>query len=593
MSSNKTPNLNLHSWTGNDKVLRSEFVDNFTKIDNKFNASNGHSHDGNAGSGSKIAASSVDYSSDKNVKEALDELFQSANRYIKSIADTIGEPYDETGSATLYNMNYYDSRVFEEDVKIRRAITAKHGVVPYPSTVSDLKDAILSIPYNLEPQGTADAIDVASGETFLNRTAALITGSRQLLSDKSYSPKASNTSIPNAIHDNSYIKGEPNLIPENIRANTTIYGVTGTYTPIPGYNIGNTIDSSSLVHPYIMSSENIQNNNFRYICPQGNVWIATKEISQYLVLNLNYPDMKFYFSPHTDIRSMKIDFNGFYFLTHDMLYCYDYLKLTHKWGIRIADVIPAGDTIVDVCTNHLGEVIIITQKGRIYILDYKTGSVSDMYKIQEQYKYPINISKVIQRFSCDDIVLLDDTNNTCLYIDSDVNGDNVVRELILQKDRYTGFEDVVTTDTQDSYLLRNESSTNALPTTTAYIHHYNYRKANENTIVSEIGSVKMDSIPKRLHRIENQIFLITSDTEIVIYDCNTDLVLLREKIDLAAIVPAIDNNESIYTNNKKYTLSKSTNKYLVHYNPDNITYNSKSTNEILYNISNTTLDKIL
>ncbi len=592
MSSNKTPNLNLHSWTGNDKVLRSEFVDNFTKIDNKFNASNGHSHDGNAGSGSKIAASSVDYSSDKNVKEALDELFQSANRYIKSIADTIGEPYDETGSATLYNMNYYDSRVFEEDVKIRRAITAKHGVVPYPSTVSDLKDAILSIPYNLEPQGTADAIDVASGETFLNRTAALITGSRQLLSDKSYSPKASNTSIPNAIHDNSYIKGEPNLIPENIRANTTIYGVTGTYTPIPGYNIGNTIDSSSLVHPYIMSSENIQNNNFRYICPQGNVWTATKEISQYLVQNLNYPDMKFYFSPHTDIRSMKIDFNGFYFLTHDMLYCYDYLKLTHKWGIRIADVIPAGDTIVEICTNHLGEVIIITQKGRIYILDYKTGSVSDMYKIQEQYTYPINISSVRQRFSCDDIVLLDNTNNICLYIDSDINGDNTARVLYEKDKNILEITDVITTDTQDSYILRNTYGSNT-PTKTARIHHYNYRTANSNTIALEIGSVTMDSVPKRLYRIENQVFLITSDTEIVIYDCNTDLVLLREKINLAATVPAIDNNESIYTNNKKYTLSKSTNKYLVHYNPDNITFNSKSTNEILYNISNTTLDKIL
>jgi len=33
MSTNKTPNLNLHSWAGSDYVKRTEFNDNFSTID--------------------------------------------------------------------------------------------------------------------------------------------------------------------------------------------------------------------------------------------------------------------------------------------------------------------------------------------------------------------------------------------------------------------------------------------------------------------------------------------------------------------------------------------------------------------------------
>lgn len=36
MSTNKTPNLNLHSWVGTDYVKRDEFNDNFNILDTKF-----------------------------------------------------------------------------------------------------------------------------------------------------------------------------------------------------------------------------------------------------------------------------------------------------------------------------------------------------------------------------------------------------------------------------------------------------------------------------------------------------------------------------------------------------------------------------
>lgn len=546
MSSNKTPNLNLHSWLGKDMILRSEFVDNFNKIDAKFNASNGHSHDGSPGSGGKLAATSVDYTSEKNVKEALDELFQSANRYIKSIADTIGEPFNENGNEYYNNVDYYTRESIKIKDIIRRAIGNKHGESPGDDTIADLEQRILNIPYNLEPQGSADASDVAIGKTFLNRTASLLTGTREIKDNQLYTPKSVVFNVPNAIHTNSVIKGEPKLLPENIKKDVTIYGVTGSYVPIPGYNSGDNVPYYKVIDSYVSSFEGIILGNHTAMCPRNFVWTAIKNSSsRYQVVNRTFTDQQFYFSPHSDIKSMTIDFNGFYFLTSDMIYCFDYITLSHKWGITLSSIIPAGDTVVNVFTNHIGEVIVISQNGRIFVLNYENGSLTDTYKIKDEYTHPVTINKASQRFSCDDIILVDDRNKLSFYIDSDINNDNNTR--VLYKSKSLDIVDIMTTDYKTSYVLTRQYGTNAnTKGVMMYIYDYDYGKATSSTVALEVGRFFVNTQPEKIYQIEGMKFLLVGPKEVIIYDAINDYVVFREEVDIDMNTLTVDNEECIY-----------------------------------------------
>jgi hypothetical protein len=72
MSSNKTTNLNLHKWVGEDYVLRTEFNDNFDTVDTEI-----HSHKTNTSNPHNVTKSQVGLSNVDNVQQATKSEFNS------------------------------------------------------------------------------------------------------------------------------------------------------------------------------------------------------------------------------------------------------------------------------------------------------------------------------------------------------------------------------------------------------------------------------------------------------------------------------------------------------------------------------------
>lgn len=250
MSSRKTVNLKLHSWEAKDKVLRQEFVDNFNKIDSAFNASTGHNHTGEAGSGSKIDAQHILYKN-SDAKSVLDKLFQSANSTLDYVADTIGEEFNPLGNAednSLYryhniNTNYKNNMV--------TAIVDKGGIANNGYTMNDISRAIDEIPYHIEPQGTATEYDVAKGYSFYNETSVGFDGIGRvgvapLNVDETYIPTTYNQYL-DGFYENCTVKGDKNLIASNIKKGSAIFNVEGSFVSRDGYDSGDTLDETKFL----------------------------------------------------------------------------------------------------------------------------------------------------------------------------------------------------------------------------------------------------------------------------------------------------------------------------------------------------------
>ena len=73
----------------------------------------------------------------------------------------------------------------------------------------------------------AGAADVVKGKTFWGETWGTQTGAMETFT-KEYSPGAAEKPIDVGFHDGSVVKGDANLVPENIGKGVAIFGVTGT-----------------------------------------------------------------------------------------------------------------------------------------------------------------------------------------------------------------------------------------------------------------------------------------------------------------------------------------------------------------------------
>ena len=72
--------------------------------------------------------------------------------------------------------------------------------------------------------------DVRQGITFVNKSGRIITGTVPSISNKTYIPSTNDQTITNSFINKVTIKGETNLISENIAKNISIFGVIGNAT---------------------------------------------------------------------------------------------------------------------------------------------------------------------------------------------------------------------------------------------------------------------------------------------------------------------------------------------------------------------------
>ena len=83
----------------------------------------------------------------------------------------------------------------------------------------------------IEATGNATVAEVLSGKVFSNSSSAGLIGTMQNHGAVKITPTTIVQPIAAGYHDGSgIVKGEPNLIPENIRKGITIYGVMGTFS---------------------------------------------------------------------------------------------------------------------------------------------------------------------------------------------------------------------------------------------------------------------------------------------------------------------------------------------------------------------------
>ena len=121
------------------------------------------------------------------------------------------------------------------------AVRSKLGVTD-TYYVSELSSAIDSIPTGtqlptLTNPGTAS--DLLSGKELIDQDGNKVTGTIQNKSATTYTPTTTDQIIDSGVYltGTQTIKGDSNLIADNIKSGTSIFGVTGSYVDSPPIEI--------------------------------------------------------------------------------------------------------------------------------------------------------------------------------------------------------------------------------------------------------------------------------------------------------------------------------------------------------------------
>lgn len=210
----KSANLGLNIFEGQDNVKRTSFVENFELLDREY------------GTLVKNNSEYVKTSGNANTYLASKDGVTS---YYEGLCLKIKIHIDSTGNCTL-NLN---------------GLGAKYIRDSYGNIVKNLKkDIPYHVCYNGQDfillgkggGGNATSDKILSGYT-ATVDGGPITGTMLNQGGKIYTPGRSNIAIPEGYHNGQgYIKGEPNLMPKNIREGASIFGVSGTFKSNPNFN---------------------------------------------------------------------------------------------------------------------------------------------------------------------------------------------------------------------------------------------------------------------------------------------------------------------------------------------------------------------
>lgn len=201
----RSENLDLILFEGQDYVKREHFVENFEKLDK--------------GYGNLLKNNSDYVLTTGNVNTYLATLDRALTSYYEGLCLKIKIHVDSTGNCTL-NVN---------------GLGAKYIRDSYGNIVTNLKK---DIPYHICYNGSdfillgkggggnAQPNHVLENYTFTN-DAGPQKGTMKNNGTKIFTPGRSNIALSGYYADGSYIKGDPNFIPENILDTAEIWGIKG------------------------------------------------------------------------------------------------------------------------------------------------------------------------------------------------------------------------------------------------------------------------------------------------------------------------------------------------------------------------------
>lgn len=251
MSSAKTTNLQLNTWSQADDVLMDEFNSNFTKLDDKFSKdiTVGHIHTGVAGQGPRIDAANISFASSgftsTNLKAAIDELFTDANSKRNSIAAAIG--YTPTTGDTIPSVV---NKLVDGKQALIEAVNERGEDIPSSSSLIDIANKIKAVGWPVASYGNATMNDVAYGRTFLNNDSStnLITGAVPDRGIIQFDATTKDYTIsPGYYGKGTILKGYAELQSYAIVRGKSMFGINGIYDPAPGYRIGDDLPRHKII----------------------------------------------------------------------------------------------------------------------------------------------------------------------------------------------------------------------------------------------------------------------------------------------------------------------------------------------------------